>query len=62
MGNIAQMLKIKPQYVFAFISAPHAIGLANQAKRVADSLVHPPDVKPNKTKGLLSKVMSKLRH
>ena len=62
MGNIAQMLKIKPQYVFVFISAAHAIGLANQAKRVADSLVQPPDVKPNKAKGLLSKIMSKLRY
>jgi hypothetical protein len=62
MGNIAQMLKIEPQYAFIFISAAHAIGIANQAKRVADSLVQAPDVQPNKAKGLLGKIMKKLRN
>jgi hypothetical protein len=62
MGNVAQMLKIQPQYVFVFISAAHAIGLANQAKRVADNLVQPPNVKPSKGKGLLGRILSKLRN
>lgn len=62
MGNIAQMLKIEPQYAFIFISAAHAIGIANQAKRVADSLVQAPDVQPNKAKRLLGKIMKKLRN
>jgi hypothetical protein len=62
MGNVAQMLKIQPQYVFAFISAAHAIGLANQAKRIADNLVQPPEVKPTKGKGLLGRILSKLRN
>ena len=62
MGNVAQMLRIQPQYVFVFISAAHAIGLAQQAKRVADNLVQPPTVQPSKGKGLLSRIMSKLRN
>jgi hypothetical protein len=62
MGNIAQMLKIKPQYAFVFISAAHAIGIANQAKRAADSLVQASDVQPNKAKGFLGKIMKKLRN
>ncbi|MBK8817082.1 MAG: hypothetical protein IPN42_16950 [Methylococcaceae bacterium] len=39
MGNIAQALKIKPQYVFVFISAAYAIGLAGQGARFSSSLV-----------------------
>ena len=39
MGNIAETLDIKPQYVFTFISAAHAIGLSGQGRRVSDSLV-----------------------
>ncbi len=39
MVNIAQTLQIKPQYVFVFISAAYAIGLAGQSRRVSDVLV-----------------------
>jgi hypothetical protein len=39
MGDVAQKLNIKPQYVFIFISAACAIGLAGQAKRLSDTLV-----------------------
>ena len=61
MGNVAQVLNIKPQYVFVFVSAAYAVGLAGQAKRASDSLVQPPDIRPVKGQGLLGRIMSKLR-
>lgn len=61
LGNVAQVLNIKPQYVFVFISAAYALGIAGQAKRDADVLVHPAEIKPNKKQGLLSRIIQKLR-
>lgn len=61
LTNVAQVLTIKPQYVFVFASAACALGLMGQAKREADNLVQPPDVKPSKGQGLLSRIMNKLR-
>ena len=62
MGNVAEALNIKPQYVFVFISAAYALGLTGQARRETDvSLVPPVEIKENKNKGLLSRIMSKLR-
>jgi len=61
MINIAQVLNIKPEYVFIFISAAHAVGLAGQAKRTADNLLQVQDVMPSKSQGLLGRIMSKLR-
>ena len=59
--NIADSLKIKPQYVFVFISAAYALGLVGQARRMADELIAPPEVKEPESKGLLSKILGKLR-
>jgi hypothetical protein len=39
MANIAQTLNIRPQYVFVFISAAYAVGLAGQARRISDTMV-----------------------
>jgi len=61
LTNVARVLNIKPQYVFVFASAACALGLMGQAKREADNLVQPPEVKPNKGQGLLSRIMNKLR-
>jgi hypothetical protein len=61
MDNIAKSLDIDIQYVFVFISAAYAIGLAVQAKRLSDNLVEPSHVNPTKKQGLLSRIMSKLR-
>jgi hypothetical protein len=61
LTNVAEVLNIKPQYVFVFISAAYALGLVGQAKREADELVLPPEIRPNKEKGLLSRIISKLR-
>jgi hypothetical protein len=62
LGNVAEVLNIKPQYVFVFISAAYALGLTGQARRESDVLLVPPiEIKENKNKGLLSRIMSKLR-
>jgi hypothetical protein len=61
LPDIAETLKIKPQYVFAFISAAHALGLVKQAKRQADEIVQPPVIKNNERQGLLTRIISKLR-
>ncbi|EIC30608.1 MULTISPECIES: hypothetical protein [Methylomicrobium] len=61
LPNVAQVLDVKPQYVFVFASAACALGLMSQAKREADNLVQPPEVKATKGQGLLSRIMNKLR-
>jgi hypothetical protein len=62
LPSVAEVLDIKPQYVFVFVSAAYALGLLDQAKRSADLLVDSsPTIKPNKNQGLLSRIMSKLR-
>ncbi|MFZ2727574.1 MAG: hypothetical protein WAX77_15060 [Methylococcaceae bacterium] len=62
LPSIAEVLDIKPQYVFVFISAAHSLGLVDQAKRSADLLVDSSTaIKPNKNQGLLGRIMSKLR-
>lgn len=63
LGDIAEVLNIKPQYVFVFISAAFALGLAGQARRESDALLsaQPIEIKATKHQGLLSRIMSKLR-
>lgn len=62
LGNVAEVLNIKPQYVFIFISAAYALGLTGQAKRESDVLIaQSTEIKANKNKGFLSRIMSKLR-
>jgi hypothetical protein len=72
MINIAQTLQIKPQYVFVFISAAYAVGLAGQSRRAADMLIEELTkqrsfseelTKPRSLGGvsLLGRIMNKLR-
>ncbi len=63
MLNIAQSLKIKPQYVFVFMSAAYALNLIGQIERKADEPVVAPSLEPQKppAKGLLNKILGKLR-
>lgn len=61
LSNVAEVLNIKPQYVFIFISAACSLGLAGQAKREVDKLVEAPTIKTNKNQGLLGRILSKLR-
>jgi hypothetical protein len=60
LPNVAETLNIKPQYVFVFVSAAYALGLVGQARREADVLVQSPEIKQNKNKGLLSRILSTL--
>lgn len=64
MLNITETLKIKPQYVFVFISAAHALGLVGQAERKSDELFVPPPldtIAKKESKSLLSRILGKLR-
>jgi len=62
LANVAEVLNIKPQYVFVFISAAYALGLTGQARRESDALIaQSTEIKANKNKGFLSRIMSKLR-
>jgi hypothetical protein len=61
MGNIAETLAIKPQYVFVFVSATYAVGLSGQARRASDMLVQALGLQRNKGKGLMSRILRKLR-
>lgn len=61
MLNISTVLNIQPQFVFVFISAANALGLVSQAKRQADEIVVPEKIKESKAKGLLSKILGRLR-
>jgi hypothetical protein len=62
LANVAEVLNIKPQYVFVFISAACALGLTGQARRESDALIaQSTEIKANKNKGFLSRIMSKLR-
>jgi hypothetical protein len=60
LPDIAEVLNIKPQYVFVFISAAYALGLIGQAKRAADEIVQPPVIKKTEQQGLLSRIIGKL--
>lgn len=61
LPEIAEILNIKPQYVFVFISAAYALGLIGQAKREADEIIQPAVIKKSEQQGLLSRIIGKLR-
>ncbi len=62
MINVASLLNIELRYVYIFISAAHAIGLAAQAKRQVDMLIKTtlPDT-PSARKGLLNRIVNRMR-
>ncbi|MGR9044937.1 MAG: hypothetical protein ACU83N_06565 [Gammaproteobacteria bacterium] len=59
--DIAEVLDIKPEYVFVFVSAASAIGLLGQATRNADIEVAPPALKSFQKPGVLRRIINKLR-
>ncbi len=63
MEAVIKTLKVKPQYVFIFISAAYATGILGQAQRQVDKIVETevPAVKSEKKKGLLSRILRKLQ-
>jgi hypothetical protein len=58
--DVAQVLSIRQQYVFAFFSAARALGLADQAVRQSENLIAPPPIEPRKNQGLLRKILQRL--
>ena len=58
--DVARVLNIRQQYVFAFFSAARAIGLADQAVRQAENLIAPPPIEPPKNAGILRKILHRL--
>ncbi|QPK63307.1 hypothetical protein IVG45_21315 [Methylomonas sp. LL1] len=59
--EVIQVLKVKPQYVFAFISACYSLGMLGKSERRVDETMAPEPPKPNKRHGLLSRILNKLR-
>lgn len=59
--EVITVLNVKPQYVFAFMSACHAVGLLKQSARQVDTVIAPEPPKPVPNKSLLSKILGKLR-
>ncbi len=62
MVNIAETLKVHPQYVFIFISSAYTVGLVGQATRTSDLLVEPPGIKPHKSRSLFKLIIKKLNN
>ena len=59
--EIIKLLDIKPQYVFALISACHSLGLLGKSERKIDEIIVPEPPKHSKKQSLLSKILHKLR-
>jgi len=62
MMDVVKQLKIKPEYVFVFISAAHALGLVGQEQHRPKKTVAPAAIKKPKAKGLLAQILGKLRN
>lgn len=58
--NIAEILGIKQQYVFAFFSAARALGLAEQAAKESTTATVSSAMEPKKNTGLLRKILQRL--
>ena len=61
--DIIQVLKIKPQYVFIFVSSAFATGLLGVAKRQSDQMIETsaPAKNTEQKKSLFSRILNKLR-
>ncbi len=59
--DVAKVLDVKPQYVFALISACHSLGILRKSQRQIDEIIAPEPPKQTKKNGLLSKILQKLR-
>jgi hypothetical protein len=59
--EMVKVLRVKPQYAFAFISACRSLGILVPAKSKTDEIVISEPPKPNKKQSLFSKILHKLR-
>ena len=61
MLNVSEVLNIKPQYVFVFVSGAYALGLIRQSiKKSNKVIVHPTPILKKK-QGMLNRILSQLR-
>ncbi|MDD2759157.1 MAG: hypothetical protein PHH11_02565 [Methylomonas sp.] len=59
--DLIKVLNVKPQYVFALISACQSLGILAKSQRRVDQIVVPePPKQQSKKKGLLSRILQKL--
>ena len=61
MLNVSEVLNIKPQYVFVFVSGAYALGLIKQPIKKPNEVVVHPTIILKKKQGLLNRILSKLR-
>ncbi|MCF7971521.1 MAG: hypothetical protein K9L22_10210 [Methylococcaceae bacterium] len=63
MLDIIRTLKVRPQYVFVFVSSAYAIGILGQSKRRVDESIEieMPKIKSAPKKNLFSRILNKLR-
>lgn len=59
--EIVRVLHVRPQYVFAFITACQSLGILGQSQRQADLMLSPEPPRPNQKQSLFSKILQKLR-
>lgn len=60
LTNVAEVLNIKPQYVFAYFSAVYTTGLAGQYHHGPNETVASEPVRSSEKKGLLSRILHRL--
>lgn len=61
MLNVSEVLNIKPQYVFVFVSGAYALGLIKQPIKNPSKIVVHPTIILKKKPGLLNRILNKLR-
>lgn len=59
--DTAQSLGIPQRYVFAFYSAAKSLQLAGETRRAADLLIAPPDLEASRQRGLLGRLLDRIR-
>ncbi len=59
--DTARHLQIPQRYVFAFYSAAKSLQLVGETRRAADTLIQPPEITASRQRGLLGRLLDRLR-
>lgn len=59
--DTARHLNIPQRYVFAFYSAAKSLQLVGETRRAADTLIQPPEIAASRQRGLLGRLIDRLR-
>ena len=60
--NLSEVLTIPQKYLFPIITACYVLGIADLAKRQADTLIAPAEIKPTEKLNFFMRIMTKLRN